>query len=1804
VLSASIVEILRRRAADEPLTAAYSYLSDGSVESAILTWSHLDRRARATASLLQQYGAQGDRVLIACRQNLDWVVAFLGCLYAGSIAVPLQPPRRGGRSGFNSIAADAGAKFGIAEPADLAHIDCGTELRWLGAPIPDELAENWREHSPASGDVALLQYTSGSTSRPKGVEITHGNLVANQELTSQAFQQRRDSVILSWLPLFHDMGLCAGLLQPLYVGCRCFLMSPAAFLRDPLCWLRAISDRRVTTSGGPNFAYDLCVRRIAERDRSRLDLSCWTIAFNGAEPVRPDTVRAFSSAFRNSGFRSASFYPCYGLAEATLLVAARPSEPRPLTDRFDREALRQGRAERCSDGTGASELVGYQVVSELNVAVVNPATQSVCAASEVGEIWIAGPTVGRGYWGREKDTIATFGAVIAPTGEGPFLRTGDLGFFMDGALFPTGRMKDCLIFHGQNYDPSDIEESVTTALAGVGVGDCVAACVDTEYGEQLAIAIEWDRGFGNEERSRSAFAALRSCVATEYGLTVYSAAAVTYGGIPRTTSGKKKRFECRDRFLRQEWDAVSTVQWPRDSDARTGDAGSPPHEWATLDPARRARIIEEELIQWAARLANVPASAIDRRQTLISSGVDSLGAAELAAGIEGRWGYRVEQAEIMAGCSITDLSSAISNGVNERGGGSAQPEFSCGDDTQITGEQERLWWLQQMDRTNAALNLQIGWRLAGELDMEAFRDAVGQVVRRHDNLRSSFPMVSGRPARRVVAEMDVPIVFVNAKESDVAALAETQRLQPFDVESGPLVRLLLAALGEAQIVLLTAHHLICDASSLRIFLEDLAAAFEGKLTEADVPRPYSSFVESQHKLAAEPEIRRRVAYWRETLSALRSARPAARGGRGARLVRSAEVSDETAAGFRVLCQKQGITLFAGLLAAFKVALHWTTGARTVVVGCPVSGRPGPAFARTFGLFAYPIILASKIKETNTYAEQAREVARTAILGIANQLPLCDVLEYLPGNHLPYGAMFSYFGRYGPSLVSGIRAVPLPLAAGTDDAGLYAAVSESEGKWTLSFLSNQDEHSPAELDRLMSAYLRLLAVAPAEPNAALSVLASSCTTIPGGGRRKLVIAASFTADPLQTVAEFWIRELRLRYEAEVVSDQHVIQMLVDPGSRLRQNRDGVNVVLIRPEDLTGGDEARDEQTRESLLAALGAAAGHGSRLILGLCRASTRADIPDSAARWKDAFQMAAGQFRSIHLVDLERALALYGAADMDDAFLDRTAGIPYTMDWYAVAATATIRTLCAVEGGFGFKAIAVDLDNTLWRGVCSEAGPEGVAITEPCSELQRMLRDHADAGTLICVCSKNAWRDVEATFAANPAMPLTKGRIVAWRVGWGRKSESLRSLAGEFGIGLESFIFIDDDPVECAEVRANAPEVFTLEFPKDDAGAFRMLRHMWAFDIGRVTDAGLRRSQFVREEAARTELRRASMSLAAFLSSLDLCVAVSIATPAQADRISELTLRTNQFNMSRARYTEAQLTNAIASGLRCVVAHVRDRFGDYGLVGAVLYSVAGQTLKVEAFVLSCRALGRGVEHRIAATLGEIAAGAGATTVDFIYRPQPRNIPAIRFLESLSCEARWDSEGGTIFRFSADTLAKACYQPLDECPAARGDGDAPLATPAANPSSDALFRIAMHLTSPQEILYASRQRRGPVKALSYVAPRTADEQTLVRIVSELLGLERVGVTDDFFDLGGHSLLAARLIGRIFDEFGVEIPLRALFEGPATVEHAAELLDAERIRAANPELLAVAFAEIKGIALQEARALLGLEQSSPQQMRGGL
>src|SRR6218665_3684639 len=1139
----TLLELLEARAEqlrDQPL---FTFVEDGEEERTVLSHAGLERRARSIGAALQRVVAAGERAVLLYPPGLEYVAGFFGCWAAGVGAGPAYPPdpTRLERTlpRLRAIIQDAQATVVLTTSFILSMGEMLFEsapdlqaLRWMATDeLPEGSEAEWRRPEPRPESLAFLQYTSGSTGTPKGVELTHGNLLHNLRLIHGAFGMHEGSAGVIWLPPYHDMGLIGGILGTLYGGFSTSLMSPMTFLRRPLRWLEEVSRTGGTISGGPNFAFDLCVRKTTEADRQALDLSRWEGAFCGAEPIRPETLERFAQAFACAGFRREAFYPCYGLAEGTLIVSGGRVGVPPVLQPLDVERLREGRGVPVEGaGPQAQTLVGSgESLQDQRVLVVHPEKGTPSAPGAVGEIWVQGPSVARGYWAQPEQTRRDFQAYTAG-GEGPFLRTGDQGFLQDGQLFVTGRLKDLLIIRGRNHYPQDIELTVEHASAAPRAGCGAAFSVDVEGEERLALVYEVDTRRQPLDMA-SVVGAIRQRVAEVHELQVHALVFIEPGHLPKTSSGKIQR-----RATRAAWRAGElrrVAEWRADEDA-AARAATPSPESSHEEEARPET--PEALERWlrtrvASRLKVSP-DELERDAPLTRYGVDSLAAVEVAYEVEKGLGVTLPMEVLLGGPSLAELAQRL--WVETRTDARVMPSDASSGPPPLSFAQQRLWFLDQLQPGSPLYNLPAPVRLTGALDADVLARCFVEVVRRHEPLRPTFLPGEGEPVQLIHPEGAVPLARVDlgaldaaGREAEVTRHAHQEALRPFDLVHGPLLRTTLLRLSDTEHVLvLCMHHIASDGWSMGVLVRGVAALYEAFSQGRPSPLPalpvrYADHARWQRERLQGEALTSQLEWWRGQLAGAPTqleltfdrARPPVMDFRGAS--HPVHLSRERWERVQALARREGVTPFMLMLATFQTLLHRYSGQDDISVGSPIAGRGRAETEGLIGFFVNNLVLRTRLEGNPSFRELLGRVRETTLGAYAHQdVPFEKLVETLrPARDLSLSPLFQVMLILHPDPLPAFRLPGLALSGVTLESrtakyDLTLALAESERGLTGSLEYATALYDAATVARMVEHLDVLLEGVLTHPEARLSGL----PLLPEAERRRVVAAWNHPLPP--------------------------------------------------------------------------------------------------------------------------------------------------------------------------------------------------------------------------------------------------------------------------------------------------------------------------------------------------------------------------------------------------------------------------------------------------------------------------------------------------------------------------------------------------------------------------------------------------------------------------------------------------------------------------------------------------------------------
>ena len=1009
--AAHFPELVGLYAQSQPERIALRHIVHEDQEPLLTSYAQLDTQARSIAGLLQHHlGARGgERCVLILPTGADYAAAFLGCLYANVIAVPAFAPeynRQTHLDRLTGILRDAapGMVLGRREDLDKFQHLLQPFMPAGGRFVAIEEVHGWQgQFQPSlidTSSLAFLQYTSGSTSAPKGVMVSHDNLMANELAMARHFVTDASTESwVNWLPLYHDMGLMCGLLLPLYYGGTLTLMSPNYFLGRPARWLEAMSRYHGTFSGGPDFAYRLCVERIKPAAVKHLDLQHWSLAFSGSEPIRIATLDAFSEHFAPAGFDRRALTPSYGLAEATLYVSAAEREVPFGIRHFDGSQLAAGDADEAvfARQRSTSRLPGCGWCRpDHDLRIVDPATQQVLQAGQVGEVWIAGPSVAQGYWQNAEATAATF---VQADGK-RWLRSGDLAIASEGELFITGRLKDLIILNGQNLYPQDIEQALEKSVELLRRGRIAAFPVTDEQGaEGVGLALEISRNVRRLMKPQMICETVRDAVSELFLVAPKVIVLLEPGALPRTTSGKLQRAACRSGWQDGSLDSFAIWQ-----DGRLLDA--PIEEGA----GETTPLLPQVVAAWAEVLDKQGLGADDH---FFASGGDSVSVVQVLSRLNAELGLKLAPAHLFEHPTLGAFSAHVASQTRSPERPQAVARISRETPAEQSFAQQRLWFLAQLEPDSSAYHLCGQLSLSGAIDDVALQRSLDDLVARHESLRTTFAIdADERLVQHIHAAQPVAVERhdLSRHAQPLEALGELARAaveQPMDLQTGPLWRVINVRLApDQQQLVLVLHHIISDGWSVQVLLKDFAALYSACAedrtpTLTPLPIQYADFAAWQRERLAGGEGQRQLDYWRERLGDTHPVltlpsdrpRPAQQSHRGARYALAFDAA--LSQGLRELAASHGATLFMVMLAAYKTLLHRYSSQTDLRVGVPVAGRTCTEAEGLIGLFVNTLVLRTEVSAQQPFSTLI-EAVKDAALGAQNHqdLPFEQLVEAL------------------------------------------------------------------------------------------------------------------------------------------------------------------------------------------------------------------------------------------------------------------------------------------------------------------------------------------------------------------------------------------------------------------------------------------------------------------------------------------------------------------------------------------------------------------------------------------------------------------------------------------------------------------------------------------------------------------------------------------------------------------------------------------------------------------------------------------
>lgn len=1096
--SPTLAQLLQNRAQDQGQTSAFTFLD--AHEEVHFSYAELDQKATMIAKGLLNVVNPGDRVVLLCPPGLDYVSLFYGCLYAGVTAVPLYPPRLKQRTDrISKVIASCNANLIITtdellEPltqyfAASGDLQGGT-LNAIGQLTAN--LDNSAQLPPVDAQsLAFIQYTSGSTGTPKGVMVSQSNIMANLRALENVTHCAKEDTFVNWLPLFHDLGLINTVMLPIYLGTHSVLMSPSRFVQKPILWFEAISRFGGTICGAPNFAYELCVEKIKLDQCQGIDLSSWKFAFNAAEPINPETLTRFSEKFAALGFEHKAHYPSYGMAEATVFLAGGRGPDGAIVTEFDKAGLASRQATPAEKG-GQGLVSCGNIPEHHELVIVDPESREVLTDGSIGEIWVSGPSIAEGYWGLDELTEQTFNAKTTD-GQGPFLRTGDLGFVSYGGLYISGRIKDIMIIRGQNYYPQDIELAGFNSHAALMPNSAASFTVDTEDGEQLVLVQEVKASAIRKVNPADVCAAIRSAIAIEFDLKV-DVVLIEQRSLPKTSSGKVQRSLTHKLYLTRELKRLTQVV----------DDNAEPAQAIETTPVEAAVIPLFEAV--------LKTTGLTPQSEFFALGGDSLDATRLIAKVEQNFGFEMALESLYQHSSIAELSVFIEQQTAElaaRGGHRVIPCIEA-HQAPLSFAQQRLWFLSQVEGQNQVLNLPMVLSLKGELDLEKLNVAFNQIIERHSILRTSYHW-DNQVANQHMHEPEPFEIQVEdlrqsaTKENDAQAIALEEATQSFDLAKGPIFSVRLLQLDETHHHLLfTIHHISADAWSMDVLIDELKQLYinpEAALATADIH--YADFARWQHQLILEQQQAGTedadLAFWTEQLAdapdllALPYDRPRPERQTFVGKKRSRAIPQALSDALQSLSHQHKTTLFVTLLSAFQVQLQRLSGQNDIVVGTDVANRNHPQLAHLMGFFVNQLVLRNQVDSNLSFDALVQSNREMVLEAMSHQdMPFEKLVDTLAGQrNMRYSPLFQvkFLLNHSPLDELALPGLDIDQVVQEETRSQYDLTlsidHDKQQGFTANFHYNIDLFDESTIDRIINDYFTVLEAAVSQPQQCIS-----------------------------------------------------------------------------------------------------------------------------------------------------------------------------------------------------------------------------------------------------------------------------------------------------------------------------------------------------------------------------------------------------------------------------------------------------------------------------------------------------------------------------------------------------------------------------------------------------------------------------------------------------------------------------------------------------------------------------------------------
>ena len=1712
-------------------------------EDTLLTYQDINKKANSLAKLLREKGVSRDTIVgIAVERSIEMMVGIMAILKAGGAYLPISPGYPEDRIRY--MLEDSGSGILLINSKDSVQLPLvnGIEILDLADDSNYMKEGSNPENINTSRDLAYIIYTSGSTGKPKGVMIEHRSLVNRLNWMQKKYPIGENDTMLQKTPYTFDVSVWE-LLWWSMVGAKVCFLTPGGE-KDPKEIVEAIDKNKITTMHFVPSMLNIFMDYIEEGiDTDRL--KSLKDVFASGEALTASQVKRFYRSIKN-----VKLHNLYGPTEAAIDVSY-----------FD-----------CpSDGEIETVPIG-KPIDNIKLYILD-SNNMLSPVGLAGELHIAGDGLARGYINRPELTGEKF--IINPFKPGEKMyKTGDLAKWLpDGNIEYLGRLDHQVKIRGLRIELGEIEARLS---AHPQIKETVVVVRENRNKEKyLSAYIVCDEAIPVAE--------LKDFIGKQLPEYMVPSYFTRLDKIPLSHNGKIDRKALPE----PETDIDTGVEYQV--------------------PSGR---IEELLVNiWQDILGVEKVGTLD---SFFDLGGNSLNATTLSARIHKEFNVEIPLREIFLQKTVKKLTEYIDK--SEKDIYSIIEPIGEREYYPLSSAQKRLFLLNQTDKNDTSYNMPGAFIIEGELDKQLFESVFNELIKRHETLRTSFEFVEGHPVQKVHNSIKFKIDYLECDESGIESIVK-DFVKPFDLSRDVLLRVVLVRIcKDKHLFVFDMHHIISDGISLTVLMREFEKLYKGQ--ELPTLRiQYRDFAIWQNQQLNGGKIKHQEEFWFEALKGqlpvlkmpLDFNRNDLRSSVGK--ISKFEIPENLSASLVALARKYDVTLNTLLLSVYSLMLNKYSGQSEIIIGSLVAGRNHPDLDSLIGVFMNYLPVRLKFDEMTLFSDFLMYVNRVTLNVYENQDYPFDRLIEKPGIKVErsrnpiFDTMLTFHNEFDANVdidINGLNFYQYDLDINTTTLDLKMDIYTDIKGFTCLIQYNTGLFKQESIDKMFDNFIKIIESVVRSQQWKLTELEIfdnaekmelkdriKLNNIPNSSLN-VAVAATFTSESIVNYIKWWCHKFGENVEVSFTSYNQVFQELLAEDSMLSLNN-GLNILLVRFEDWIRDDASTDREKYKKLeknystLLDILKNKHKSAPYLIGIFPVAThlKFDIPMEIyiETMYGRFEKALANIENIHVVDLRSIGDLYGVKEIFDEDRDKVGHLPFTEEYYAAMGTILARKICSYRKP-PFKVIVLDCDNTLWGGICGEDGSDGVRLDEPYLELQRIMLQKYNEGVLLAICSKNNEQDVWEVFDKNKKMILKKEHFAAWRINWEAKSRNIMELAEELKLGLDSFIFIDDSSMECTEVITNCSKVLTLRLPEDRKYIPAFLKHVWAFDIFKVTDEDKKRSKMYLAEKKRNEAKSGEISLTDFLNGLELRMSMNLMENSQIDRVSQLTQRTNQFNLSTIRRSYKEIEELVREdGVNIWTVEVSDRFGEYGLVGVIITRDDGQVLVIDTFLLSCRVLARGVENAMLSLLKKYSVEKDIHTMNASFVASEKNKPFRDFMDKSGWQIVEESDNSILYSLNIEKIPDSikhieCYykQPLMKNESKQNDiiqADIPFKNSDASNENSSLLDINEEawsvlevgqstLTHSEHLLplknyTAKRLVNLPIYEIDnrnitraeYVAPETEIEKKLTEIWQEIFGIQGIGIIDNFFDLGGHSLKAAILIARIHKEFNINVPLSEIF-----------------------------------------------------------